>query len=239
MSRLRVFVGPNGSGKSSLVKKIRDEHGVRIGFFVNADQIELAIKTVGYYDFQQLGLAIHQDEFVSFFKASSLNEKLDQMQAETDLKFQKSKVFVDKRFHNSYVAALFADFARNQLLKTGNTFSFESVFSDKRKLEFLENARSSGYRIYLYFVTTNDSSINVERVKQRVLAGGHAVDRQKIIDRYHRCMNLLFDIISISDRAFLFDNSNQMEFVCEVKDGTYFELASDEIPFWLHELLSR
>ena len=55
--------------------------------------------------------------------------------------------------------------------------------STDRNLTFLSEAKRAGYRIYAVFVLTNDSRINVRRVKERVLAGGHDVPEEKIVSR--------------------------------------------------------
>ena len=49
--------------------------------------------------------------------------------------------------------------------------------------------------------------MNKGRVETRVLQGGHDVPADKIVERYERTMNLLLNVIRLSDRAFLFDNS--------------------------------
>ena len=53
----------------------------------------------------------------------------------------------------------------------------------------MQRARDHGYKVYLYYVGTEDPLINVQRVQEiRVKEGGHNVPKNKIIDRYHRSM---------------------------------------------------
>ena len=42
------------------------------------------------------------------------------------------------------------------------------------KVEFMKEARERGYRVYLYFVATDDPEINLDRVRRRVRGGGRA-----------------------------------------------------------------
>ncbi len=79
--------------------------------------------------------------------------------------------------------------------------------SHPSKLDFIKFAKEQGFRIYLYFVALNDPEMNKGRVETRVLQGGHDVPADKIVERYERTMNLLLNVIRLSDRAFLFDNS--------------------------------
>jgi len=51
-NRVRIYAGPNGSGKSSLYKEISKEY--KSGIFVNADEIEKQLKTVGIIDLTDL-----------------------------------------------------------------------------------------------------------------------------------------------------------------------------------------
>jgi predicted ABC-type ATPase len=85
--------------------------------------------------------------------------------------------------------------------------TFETVMSSEDKVAFMLKAKASGYRTYLYFVATEDPDININRVKNRVAAGGHPVPTEKIVQRYGRCLNLLPAAIAASNRAYIFDNS--------------------------------
>ena len=60
------------------------------------------------------------------------------------------------------------------------SFSFETVMSHPSKIKELKKAKEKGYRIYLYFVCTDDAEINVNRVANRIEKGGHPVDVYKI-----------------------------------------------------------
>ncbi|MGB9366796.1 MAG: zeta toxin family protein, partial [Xanthobacteraceae bacterium] len=100
-----------------------------------------------------------------------------------------------------------ADNLRAEAIEARRSFSFETVFSDRRKLLLLERARSAGFEIFLYFVGVEDPRINLERVKARVELGGHDVPVDKIIARYQRGMDLLPEILQRVDHAYIFDNS--------------------------------
>ena len=109
--------------------------------------------------------------------------------------------------------------------------------SHRSKVEILHNARDAGYRTYLYFVATDDPSINISRVANRVALGGHAVPEGKIEERYHRSLGLLMDAICLTNRAYVFDNSTDNAdgthtWLAEITDGRVLELKSDRIPSW-------
>lgn len=75
------------------------------------------------------------------------------------------------------------------------------------KVEFLQQAQQIGYRTYLYYVATDDPSINVSRVANRVAMNGHDVPSEKIIARYYKSLELLTEAIRHTNRAYIFDNS--------------------------------
>ncbi len=108
---------------------------------------------------------------------------------------------------DSYAAAAVADYLREELLAAGCSFSFETVMSHRNKVDFFARAREAGYRTYLYFVATESPLVNLHRIETRGALGGHLVPREKAIERYHRCLELVADALQHAERAFLFDNS--------------------------------
>ena len=99
----------------------------------------------------------------------------------------------------------------------------------------MQEAKAKGFRVYLYFVSTSSPEINVGRVVTRVYEGGHSVEEDKIRSRYVRSLANLHKAILLSDRAYIFDNSeSKYRWVAEY-DGSTGELAfkNDEIPNWV------
>ncbi|MBW1746301.1 MAG: hypothetical protein JRJ25_08355 [Deltaproteobacteria bacterium] len=75
------------------------------------------------------------------------------------------------------------------------------------KLEFVQPAKEAGFFIRLFFVCTNDPSINAQRVALRVMEGGHDVPILKIISRYYRSIAKCIEALALVDRAYFYDNS--------------------------------
>ncbi|MEN9366882.1 MAG: hypothetical protein RL489_1240 [Pseudomonadota bacterium] len=129
-------------------------------------------------------------------------------------------------------------FLGHHLLRTGKSFTFETVMSSPDKVDFMRRAREQGFRTYLYFVATEDPEINIERVRNRVLNGGHPVPEDKIISRYHRSLELLPAAVEQSSRAYVFDNSNHARtWIAEITDGDDMELQTDQMPHWFRTAL--
>ena len=56
------------------------------------------------------------------------------------------------------------------------------------KVSFLQEAIENNYRVYLYFIATEDPDININRVNVRVANHGHYVDSEIIKSRYYRSL---------------------------------------------------
>jgi predicted ABC-type ATPase len=100
-----------------------------------------------------------------------------------------------------------ADEKRAECLKTGQSFSFETVMSHESKVEFMHKARAAGFKVQPFFDATGDPDININRVKGRVAAGGHDVPVDRIVKRYWRTLGLMTGAILASDSSVIFDNS--------------------------------
>lgn len=140
-------------------------------------------------------------------------------------------------------AAIAAEEMRWSLLAQRVSFATETVMSDKpRWIRFISAAKTQGYRVLLYFITTQDPRINVLRVRERILAGGHAVPEDKIVSRYRKVMGeVLPEAIRIVDEAVLFDNSSPEDGaigVLRLENGTLFPLvARERMPKWAARLV--
>jgi predicted ABC-type ATPase len=104
-------------------------------------------------------------------------------------------------------AAEWAAARREELLGARAGIAFETVFSTDEKVEFLARAKDSGYFVRVFFIGTQDPTINAARVATRVMKGGHTVPIEKIISRFERSMDNLADAIAIADRVYVYDNS--------------------------------
>lgn len=96
----------------------------------------------------------------------------------------------------------------NDLLKSNESFAFETTLSTlSYKTKILE-AQQNGYTTTLLFFWLQNVELAKERVKIRVSEGGHNIEPEIIERRYFRGIVNLFDIyLPIVDGALIFDNS--------------------------------
>lgn len=232
--RLRMFAGPNGSGKSTFKAIIRPE---LLGVYINPDEIEKEIREYDFLDFRHYQLKVTEEEVINFFFQSPLLKTADLLDDVDDLRFNDDKLSFHNVGVNAYFASVAADFIRNKLIECSKSFTFETVMSFPDKVDLLRKAQSRGYRTYLYYVATEDPSINISRVKYRVKMGGHDVPEDKIVSRYARSLDLLIQAIKFTNRSYIFDNSTHEHiWLAEITDGHLLEIKTDQMPAWFKKI---
>lgn len=206
---MRVLAGPNGSGKSTIQRELKPEW---MGSFVNADEIERELKeSGGALALARLGIT---DEPATVVRRIEQHIRNSKFAAKLGLHSLIGKLAIDASMTlsvssavDSYLASVLADAVRRELLDEGKTFTFETVMSSPDKVEFMKEARERGYRVYLYFVATDDPEINLDRVRRRVMQGGHPVPDDKVRKRYRESIDLMTEACYTAHRAYVFDNS--------------------------------
>jgi len=154
--RLRILAGPNGSGKSTVVKKIRSSY--YCGPYVNADDIQTAFDTRKVLNLSaEYDLLTSRSSFDYYLQneGQSWLEKAREEHAPVNLSYSDNNLLISSgQVTGNYDAAIAADFIRYQLLGSESTFTFETVLSHPSKLQFMEQAKTVGFKNYLYFVCT-------------------------------------------------------------------------------------
>jgi predicted ABC-type ATPase len=140
-----------------------------------------------------------------------------------------------------YEAARVAASIRDELLRQGESFVFETVFSDPvgDKLGFLRQAVKAGYTVLVCFIGISGSQISQERVDMRVMQGGHDVPSEKLVARYPRILENLRAAVHELPHVWVFDNDDLREHfrlaaVCG--SGRVLQLGKP-IPNWLKAIL--
>jgi predicted ABC-type ATPase len=96
----------------------------------------------------------------------------------------------------------------NELLKENESFAFETTLSSRSYKNKIIQAKKQGYTITLLFFWLNNIELAKERVKIRVIEGGHNIPEDVIERRFLKGIYNLFDIyLPIIDGALIFDNS--------------------------------
>lgn len=143
---------------------------------------------------------------------------------------------------DAYAAAEVADTVRRELMKQGESFVFETVFSDPvgAKLAFLTDAAQAGYTVVLCFIGIADANTSEERVAMRVSQGGHDVPSEKLVARLPRIWANLKAALRNLPHVWVFDNDDlrtPFRLVAVVEHGQVVRLAKP-VPKWLRGIFS-
>jgi len=242
IKRLRVFAGPNGSGKSTLYNYLTQVSAFNTYYHINPDLIAKDIAVS--FNLDNWPIEFSYSELIDYLKISPF-QTLGNYNLTDIFHFEDRRLSIkDASFVDSYFAAAIADFLRYKMMLSDSSFSFESVFSHESKIKELEIAKKAGFKIYLYFVTTSDPSINFQRIRNRVETGGHDVPDEKIFNRYNRTLNNLYSAFKFADRAYLFDNSSErlngsFEIFAEKNGDDLYLCENVNIPQWFDEYVIK
>jgi len=92
----------------------------------------------------------------------------------------------------------------SELISAHESFAFETTLSGRGHLKLLSNAKSSGYRIALYYLWMPNPAALPLRISHRMLAGGHGVPTPDVLRRYARSLENMRDYAALADSLFVF-----------------------------------
>lgn len=145
----------------------------------------------------------------------------------------------DTQLEHAYEAARIAERLRREFIVEKRSFISETVFSHPSKVQLVTDAADAGFLVTLHIVMV-PVDLTVQRVRERVRRGGHAVPEHKIRERYERLWEHVAETIGTADSANLCDNSSARRpfHLC-----ASFELGalvgSPDWPTWVPDPLKR
>ncbi|MGY4748342.1 AAA family ATPase [Pannonibacter sp. Q-1] len=95
----------------------------------------------------------------------------------------------------------------SELVGARQPFVFEATLSSRHSINLMSRAKAAGFLVGLYYVALDDVETNIERVRQRVLKGGHDIPETVIRERYKRSLDNLAEALRLADEVLLIDNS--------------------------------
>ncbi|MCF6264813.1 MAG: dephospho-CoA kinase [Xanthomonadales bacterium] len=146
---------------------------------------------------------------------------------------------LNRKKDSSYLASQIVAKLRENLLRRGISFCFETVFSHPSKIDFVASAKAQGYEVILVFIHLQSAQLNQARVAQRVETGGHDVPVEKINTRIPRTLRHIRTAIQLVDQVKIYDNSSLARPFQEVAHLLNNQIASrvETLPDWAAELL--
>ncbi len=119
----------------------------------------------------------------------------------------------------------------NELLDQNIDFAIETTLTTLSYQKTIEFAKTIGYTITLLFFWLNDVNLAIERVKTRVMEGGHNIPEEVIIRRYKKgILNLTKVFVNLCDYWLVIDNSSRpYTFITEGNEELVTNVYNEEI----------
>lgn len=238
-----MFAGPNESGESTVIQYARNvsikKRPIDFGYYINADDLAVQLQS-REFSFDTYDLKVKPKEFIEVALRSGLvNDNFPLPDFIASFVLRNNRLRLKALSANERLAQILANFLREKLLAERKKFSFETVFSHRSKLNIMRQAVDAGYKVYLYFVSTKTPEINKFRVQARKAKKGHDVPADKIVSRYYRSLDLLYEACQLAYQVFFFDNSvegqNSVMFAhFKVVSGKkkWDKIQKSQVPVW-------
>ena len=118
----------------------------------------------------------------------------------------------------------------NSLAERRVDFAIETTLSGKAYVHFLQNLRSKGYKIHLFFLWVRSIEIALERIADRVRRGGHDIPENVVQRRFSKGIYNLFHIYRmLLDYWAVFDNSSNLPSMIVFEESGKLEVIDKEL----------
>ena len=117
-----------------------------------------------------------------------------------DIENPKVKIKAGKRFLGKI----------HDLLNANENFIIESTLSGRALPGWIKKINQKGYSIRLLYIFLENPDICIERIKERVLKGGHFVPNDDVVSRFYRSKRNFWNLYKeLVDKWHLIYNSEQ------------------------------
>jgi predicted ABC-type ATPase len=116
------------------------------------------------------------------------------------------------------------------------SFAMETTLSGQYVIRQMIAARHAGYKVYFYYIGLQNVQMHIDRVRTRVLEGGHYIAPADIIRRYAVSLENMKVALAQADVTVVLDNSrDEYDILLEMELGqiTYRAIL---LPNWLDGL---
>ena len=125
---------------------------------------------------------------------------------------------------------------REKAFNENKSLNQETTLTGNGILKAIDKAKELGYKINVYYIGVESPEIAKERVKERVLEGGHGIPEKTIEKRYYESLKKLKKIRNKCDQLMIYDNSKNFRVIAEIKKDK-LKILDKNIPKWVKEAL--
>lgn len=122
----------------------------------------------------------------------------------------------------------------NDCLNINVSFTQETTLAGNRIEKTLKQVRKQGYDVVMYYIGLNSSQESINRIKNRVLKGGHNIPTDDVLRRFNNRIEAIKRVLPYCDEVIFYDNENGFVKVGEIKNNK-FNYSNGYRPKWLEE----
>ncbi len=129
---------------------------------------------------------------------------------------------------------------RRDALAARRSHLVETTLAGSGGLRHMMSSRRAGYRVVLHYVSVSSPDQALNRIRNRVMLGGHDVPEEDVRRRFPRSHANLPAALALADLALLYDNSDPdwpHREVAIFGDGARW--MADNVPGWAAAALVR
>ena len=126
---------------------------------------------------------------------------------------------------------------QERLLASGVSFAVDTTFSGKRELDLMRRARTAGFKVNLIFICVTSAALCQVRIEERVSSGGHSVPARDVARRFERSLNNLTVALSIAERTFILDNTEEKHKLLFSIEHSRVKHLSKKMPDWAKQAI--
>lgn len=117
-----------------------------------------------------------------------------------------------------------------KLLNSGKSFAIETTLAGKNHIKIIKRAKSLGYYVVLIYSYLDNPILCENRIKIRVLNGGHNIPKEDIVRRFYRSKNNFWNIYKdLTDEWNLFYNGTSEYILVAQRNNNEIEIFSESL----------
>lgn len=124
----------------------------------------------------------------------------------------------------------------NYYIKNNISFNQETTLSGKSIVRNINKSKEKGFYVVMNFIGVDSPDIAKERVRIRVLKGGHGIAEDDIERRYYKSLENLKVLIPVCDEINIYDNTKQIEQIAYFVNGNV-KWKSENMPKWIRKVI--
>lgn len=118
-----------------------------------------------------------------------------------------------------------------EYLNNNISFNQETSLASSYAIKNAIRARELGYYTELNYVGIDNPEIAIERIKLRVLDGGHGIADEVVRKRYIKSVHNLKNAIEAFETVFIYDNTNMFRPIAQYHNGNEVKIV-EMAPRW-------